>query len=379
MARPIVPSIDPKDFDENNPRGNRPGRGSIDPAPDPVPVERARPARAEAPAPVTRPVPPDIRETTRQAMNTINVPADPPAQEPDTPEVIPASREACRTHRDLELWSCSQAGIAPPPRPASGLIYAVAQVKPAPPPTPPEIEAGMVSVRVLDKDGIEAMNKVKYRQGQTAHLPSAEADLFIRAGRVEVRPGKVWFATLLERGLLLANKLITRNKPELVDYDVAMAKLNPETDKFGRADPSLVASKGWSMIVSEAQAKAWDPSKLRRDDPAPPVGRPITEPWQRLPKVRVRVNHGTMIGRYAAHTGAEISMDEECAIINSLMEFPEHSPFAGKCRVVILEKLSREGEEFFLRVRAFAANNPNGWSVNSRDFPKYPGLERSYA
>jgi hypothetical protein len=333
--------------------------------------------QADAPAP--KPVPPDIRETTRQALNTIVVPPGPPAQVPDAPEVVPTSREDCLTHHALELWSCSQAGLPAPPRPAPGLIYAVPQVKPAPPPTPPEVEAGMVSVRVLDKDGIEAMNKVKYRQGQTAHLPRAEADLFIRAGRVEVRPGKVWLATLLERGLLLANKLITRAKPELVDYDLAMAKLNPETDKFGRPDPSLVASKGWSMIVSEEQARTWDPSKLRRDDPSPPIGRPVVEPWQRLPQIRVHINHGTMVGRYAAHTGAEITMDEECAIINSLMEFPEYSPFAGKCRVTILEKLSTEGEEFFTRVRAFAANNPHGWSVNSRDFPKYPGLERSYA
>ncbi len=83
---------------------------------------------------------------------------------------------------------------------------------------------------------------------------------------------------------------------------------------------------------------------------------------------------GTLLGRYATSTGAELEVDEETACIYAVMRLAQHLPNGGKPRVVILGPLSAKGQQFLIAVRDFDSANFAGWSVASRDFPVYPGL-----
>jgi hypothetical protein len=383
MPPKIIPDADPGYDPTTRPARPRP-RGSIDGDPAPVAVaERPAPQpdpsapKAKAPSPPR----PGTREHQIAEINSLRVGSTPaPAA---APEFIPERLEDCKTHRHLELYYARQAGLPIPPAPCMGIANPMAPPAPVAVPAP---EGKTKKVLLIVKE-YRADDKRLYRKGDVAELPEREADLLIAAKAAEFEPDDVWIGTLVATGIKIIGDVLTRRKPIKVGYRMAMELLHPKPDPSGRIHPDKAFGAKVMRSLTEAEAQAWDPDKVKRPDPRPPVGQSL-DPRAALPRVLVKNTAGPMVGHYATCTGGELEMDEESAVQFSLLKFPPTheyclpKPWDDKPRVRILGELSEQGKVYLEKLKRWIETQPTvnpagqaiSWNPASRNIPRHPLL-----
>jgi hypothetical protein len=182
----------------------------------------------------------------------------------------------------------------------------------------------------------------------------------------------VWIGTLHNAGALVGDRWLGRDQPLLVPFDDAMAAVERCENPHHRSDGSVCGPAGVYAgsvrILTEDEAKSWNPAALPRD-PRPNLLQ-VRPSLMESPAVRVRGLANVVYNIFEISEDDEQDMPEVVAVMASLPN-PRRSQRKGKPLVEITGELSDRGKAFRAALTEHVKRHANGWSREDDGFPNY--------